>query len=55
MVAELVKGVADGRLIGHRVVVILLAQGIAAVNEILGWTDEQVAAVLDAAVIGGAA
>lgn len=33
----------------------LLAQGIAAVKELLGWTDEQVAAVLDAAVIGGAA
>lgn len=32
----------------------LLAQGIAAVKELLGWTDEQVAAVLDAAVIGGA-
>lgn len=31
----------------------LLAQGIAAVKELLGWTDEQVAAVLDAAVIGG--
>ena len=33
----------------------LLAQGIAAVKELLGWTDEQVAAVLDAAAIGGAA
>lgn len=33
----------------------LLAQGIAAVKELLGWTDEQVAAVLDAAVIGGGA
>jgi hypothetical protein len=32
----------------------LLAQGIAAVKELLGWTDEQVAAVLDAAVFGGA-
>lgn len=32
----------------------LLAQGIAAVKQLLGWTDEQVAAVLDAAVIGGA-
>lgn len=32
----------------------LLAQGIAAVKELLGWTDEQVAAVLDAAVAGGA-
>ena len=33
----------------------LLAQGIAAVKELLGWTDEQVAAVLDAAVVGGGA
>ena len=33
----------------------LLAQGIAAVKELLGWTDKQVAAVLDAAAIGGAA
>ncbi len=33
----------------------LLAQGIAAVKQLLGWTDEQVAAVLDAAAIGGAA
>ena len=33
----------------------LLAQGIAAVKQLLGWTDEQVAAVLDAAVIGGGA
>ena len=32
----------------------LLAQGIAAVKQLLGWTNEQVAAVLDAAVIGGA-
>ena len=32
----------------------LLAQGIAAVKQLLGWTDEQVAAVLDAAAIGGA-
>lgn len=32
----------------------LLAQGIATVKELLGWTDEQVAAVLDAAAIGGA-
>jgi len=32
----------------------LLAQGIAAVKQLLGWTDEQVAAVLDAAVAGGA-
>lgn len=31
----------------------LLAQGIAAVKQLLGWTDEQVAAVLDAAAIGG--
>lgn len=29
----------------------LLAQGIAAVKELLGWTDEQVEAVLDASVI----
>jgi hypothetical protein len=33
----------------------LLADGIAAVKQLLGWTDEQVAAVLDAAVIGGGA
>ena len=33
----------------------LLAQGIAAVKELLGWTDEQVAAILDAAAIGGVA
>ena len=33
----------------------LLKSGIAAVKELLGWTDEQVAAVLDAAAIGGAA
>lgn len=33
----------------------LLTQGIAAVKQLLGWTDEQVAAVLDAAVIGGGA
>ena len=32
----------------------ILAQGIAAVKELLGWTDEQVAAVLDSAAIGGA-
>ena len=32
----------------------LLASGIAAVKELLGWDDEKVAAVLDAAVIGGA-
>ena len=32
----------------------LLEQGIAAVKELLGWTDEHVAAVLDAAAIGGA-
>ena len=33
----------------------LLEQGIAAVKELLGWTDEQVDAVLDAAAIGGGA
>lgn len=33
----------------------LLADGIAAVKQLLGWTDKQVAAVLDAAAIGGAA
>ena len=33
----------------------LLAQGIAAVKKLLGWDDEKVAAVLDAAVIGGGA
>ena len=33
----------------------LLAQGIAAVKELLGWTDEQVAQVLASAEIGGAA
>lgn len=32
----------------------LLAQGIAAVKQLLGWTDKQIAAVLDAAAIGGA-
>jgi len=32
----------------------LLTQGIAAVKELLGWTDEQVAAVLAQAEIGGA-
>lgn len=33
----------------------LLTQGIAAVKQLLGWTDEKVAAVLDAAAIGGGA
>ena len=33
----------------------LLAQGIAAVKELLGWSDKQVTAVLDAAVVGGGA
>lgn len=33
----------------------LLAQGIAAVKQLPGWTDEKVAAVLDAARIGGGA
>lgn len=32
----------------------LLAQGIAAVKELLSWTDEQVEAVLAASAIGGA-
>jgi hypothetical protein len=32
----------------------LLSDGIAAAKEAFGWTDEQVAAVLDAAAIGGA-
>lgn len=32
----------------------LLAQGIAAVKQLLGWTDEQVEAVLAASAIGGA-
>ena len=32
----------------------LLADGIVAVKQLLGWTDEQIAAVLDAVVIGGA-
>jgi len=33
----------------------LLAQGIAAVKQLLGWTDEKVAQVLASAEIGGAA
>ena len=33
----------------------LLADGIAAVKELLGWTDEKVAQVLESAEIGGAA
>ena len=33
----------------------LLKDGIAEAKKLLGWTDEQIAAVLDAAEIGGAA